>query len=142
MTTSYSAATNKPRPSIGFARTVLRADGAVVAIGGALLLAAADPVGAFLGIAGSPGLRIAGALCVGYGGWLFWTADHYLPERLRGLVAAIAGGNTVWVLGSILVLLTDTPALTVGGRWAVAALAVVVALFAAAQVAARRQLRQ
>jgi hypothetical protein len=54
------------------------------------------------------------------------------------LLGAVALANGAWVVLSAILLRRDTPALTVGGHRAVAAIAGVVALFAAAEAFAWR----
>lgn len=128
-----------PRPATDLPRAVLRADGVLVGVGGALLLAAARPLGPFLGV-DSPLVPIAlGAACLPYAAWLLRSANRRTIARGAVLTAALV--NTAWVLGSAALLLGGTPALTAGGRWAVAIVAGIVALCAVAQFSALRRLR-
>ena len=129
------------RPLSAFPRVVLGADGAVCASGGAALLVAATPIDSILGLNAPLGLRVVGALLAPYGLWLAWTAPRLPEARLRALLRAIAIGNGAWVLASLAVLLRGVPTLSAAGRWAVAAQAMIVALFASAQFRALRRMR-
>ncbi len=132
-------ADDSAHPADGLARAALRADGAVVLLGGASLLAGAGAVDTFLGLGSPATLATLGAIFLPYGAWLVRAAGR---ERVpRRLVAVVAGVNAAWVAASAALLLTGAPALTGGGRWAIVAAAAIVALLAGVQVVALRRLR-
>jgi hypothetical protein len=120
------------------ARLLLQADGLVVGVGGAVLLARTHPLASALGLTAGWPLATLGAACVPYGAWLFWAGTRASGASLRRLAGTIAVANTAWVIASAALLLGHTPALTPTGRWVVAAQAGAVALFAVAEVGALR----
>ena len=119
------------RPTVDLSRTILRADGMLCGASGALLLAGARPISAFLGLDNALSIAVLGALFLPYAAGLVWLAGR--PQLPRREVLATAVINTIWVVGSAGILLSGVPALTTGGKWAVAVVADIVALFAAAQ---------
>ena len=124
---------------VDFARMALRVDGLVSGASGVALIAGARPLGAFLGLDRPPALVAVGGTLVAYAAMLFLSARREELER-RALVTPVAL-NVAWVLASAAILLSGVFGLTTGGRWLVAAVAEVVALFAAAQVFALWRMR-
>ena len=77
-----------------------------------------------------------GVIFVLYGTAVLWAATRQAMARQVGY--AVASLNTVWVLVSVAILLTDWVPLSTQGQWAVAIVAVIVAAFAAVQFYALR----
>ena len=112
-------------------RRVLQADGVVVGLSGILLTAGVGPVSSLLGLNSPPVLVVMGLIFLVYGGAVLWVVTK--RELVRPLGYAVALLNTIWVLASLAILLTDLASLTTQGKWIVAIVAVVVAAFAAVQ---------
>ena len=123
----------------GFARMALRADGLVSGVSGVAMIAGARPLGAFLGVDRPPALVMVGAGLLAYAAMLWLSARREELER-RALLAPVVL-NVAWILVSAEILLTGAFGLTTGGRWLVAAVADVVALFAMAQCYALWRMR-
>jgi hypothetical protein len=121
-----------------FLRRSLQLDGVASGLCGLLLLAAAGPVSALMGLAGPGIARIVGALLVLYAAALLWNGARATVSR-AGVLAAV-GLNALWVVGSAVVIL-DGP-LTALGNLAVAAVAVAVLLFAVLEAVGLARLRQ
>jgi hypothetical protein len=136
MTTSTAAgnaARSRPRPH-RLLRPALRLDAVVTGLNGAAYLAAASLLDDPLGL--SPGLlRGAGAFLL-----VFAAAVWLVTRRPRSwAVETVVAFNLAWAVGSVVAVLTDlfTPT-TVGAAWLVLQ-AVVVAAFAALQLAGLRR---
>lgn len=123
--------------STRFARAILRADGMVCGVSGVLLLAGALPISRFLGLGSAVSLVAIGALFLPHGIGLFLAANKTPIERRSLLMHALE--NTAWVVGSVALLVSGRPTLTTGGKWAVALVADVVAIFATLQFFALRR---
>jgi hypothetical protein len=136
-TTTAAPVASEPRATLP--RLLLLADGLVVVAGGAALLTAARPLASVLGLRSAQPLAALGAAFVPYGTGVLWAAGRLREPGLRRLLGAVTSANAAWVALSAILLLLDRPALTVSGRRAVAAVAAVVALFAAAEAFALRR---
>jgi hypothetical protein len=121
-----------------FLRRSLQVDGVASGLCGLLLLAAAGPVSALMGLARPGTARGVGALLVLYAAALLWNGARVTVSR-GGAVAAVVL-NALWVVGSAVVIL-DGP-LTALGNLAVAAVAVAVLLFAVLEAIGLGRLRQ
>ena len=138
MTTSTAAgnaARTSTRPD-GLLRLALRLDAVVTGVNGAAYLAAAPLLDDLLGL--STGLlRGAGAFLLVYAVavWLVGAG----PRISTAAVEAVVGANVLWAVGSVVAVVTGfgSPT-TVGAVWLVLQ-AVVVAGFAALQLAALRR---
>lgn len=121
-----------------FLRRSLLLDGVASAACGALLLVAARPVSALIGL-DAPGIPIAvGIGLLVYAAALFWNARRPLISRGEVLTAVML--NAAWVVAS-LVLIVDGP-LTTLGNVLVAAVALGVLLFAVLEAIGLRRLRE
>jgi hypothetical protein len=125
--------------SIHFLRRVLQADALASGLSGALLIVAAKPLAAFIGVGLPLPLIITGAFLLLYAGGLLQQAAQ--DSLSRRFVTAVIIINVAWVIGSGLLLLTDLVSLTVAGKWAVALVADLVAVFAGLQFYGLRRLR-
>ena len=122
-----------------FARLALRVDGLVSGVSGVAMIAGARPLGAFLGVDRPAALVAVGAGLLAYAAMLLLSARREELGRRVLLVPVVL--NVAWVLASAELVLMGAFGLTTGGRWLVAAVAEVVALFAAAQVYAWWRMR-
>jgi len=95
-------------------RRALQADGIVVGLSGVLLIAGAGPLSSLLGLNSPPVLVALGLIFLVYGGALLWMVTKM--DILRPLGYAVAILNTIWVLASLVILLTDWIPLTVQGK--------------------------
>ncbi|GAB4431774.1 MAG: hypothetical protein Kow0031_12990 [Anaerolineae bacterium] len=111
-----------------FLRRVIRADGLFSGLSGLLLIAAAGPLAAFLGLSAPWVLAAIGVMLLLYSADLWYIAAQR-PISHRLTIAAIVA-DLAWVLASWAIILTGRPALTTPGAWAVAIVSDVVILFA------------
>jgi hypothetical protein len=121
-----------------FLRRSLQLDGVASGLCGVLLLAAAGPVSARMGLAGPGIARIVGALLVLYAAALLWSGARATVSRGEALAAVVL--NAAWVAGSAELILTGP--LTPLGNVAVAAVAAAVLLFAVLEAVGLARLRQ
>jgi hypothetical protein len=120
-----------------FLRRSLQLDGIASGLCGALLLLAAGPIAALIGLPG-PGLaRAAGAGLLVFAAALLWNAARATVSRGEALGTVVL--NVAWVLGSAIVIV-DGP-LTLVGNLAVAAVAAAVVLFTVLEIVGLRRLR-
>lgn len=127
--------TNSERPSLLV--RVLAANAAFSGLSGLALVAAAGPVGCWLGVAEIWILRLLGIGLLGFCAGLLLLARSERPAR--GLVLAATASDFAWVAGSAVLLLGFPDLLTPAGNGAVAVVAVVVAGLGGAQVAGLRR---
>lgn len=121
-----------------FLRRSLQLDGIASGLCGVLLVAAASPISAVIGLA-EPGIaRVVGALLVVYAAALLWNGERATVSRAEAVAAVVL--NAGWVIGSAVVILAGP--LTLIGNLAVAALAAAVLLFAALEVVGLARLRE
>jgi hypothetical protein len=121
-----------------FLRRSLQLDGIASGLCGVLLVAAASPISAVIGLA-EPGIaQVVGALLVVYAAALLWNGARATVSRAEALAAVVL--NAGWVIGSAVVILAGP--LTLIGNLAVAALAAAVLLFAVLEVVGLTRLRE
>jgi len=121
-----------------FLRRSLQLDGIASGLCGVLLVAAASPISAVIGLA-EPGIAQAvGALLVVYAAALLWNGERATVSRAEALAAVVL--NAGWVIGSAVVILAGP--LTLIGNLAVAAVAAAVLLFAVLEVVGLTRLRE
>ena len=125
--------------STNFLRRVLQADALASGLSGALLIVAAKPLAAFTGVSLPLPLILTGVFLLLYAGVLFQQAAQ--DTLSRRFVTAVIVINIAWVVGSGLILLTDLVPLTTAGKWAVALVADLVAVFAGLQFYGQRRMR-
>jgi hypothetical protein len=111
-------------------RRTLRANAIFSGGSGLFLLLAAQPVAGFLGWPEAPALRILGLVLMLYGVELAFISRLAPIDRRLAWAAVVL--DVLWVLGSVLLLLSNQP-FTAAGKWAVVLVADVVALFAVLQ---------
>ena len=121
-----------------FLRRSLQLDGIASGLCGVLLVVAASPISAVIGLA-EPGIaRVVGALLVVYAAALLWDGERATVSRAEAVAAVVL--NAGWVIGSAVVILAGP--LTLIGNLAVAALAAAVLLFAVLEVVGLTRLRE
>jgi hypothetical protein len=121
-----------------FLRRSLQLDGIASGLCGVLLVAAASPISAVIGLA-EPGIaQVVGALLVVYAAALLWNGERATVSRAEAVAAVVL--NAGWVIGSAVVILAGP--LTLIGNLAVAALAAAVLLFAVLEVVGLTRLRE
>jgi hypothetical protein len=119
-------ATTHSSPSIqpSLLRLALRADAIVSLAAGAIGLVAAQPLGTLLGI--QPlALGILGAIVAVYGAFLFYVAAQAQVSRRVALAALIL--DAIWVIDSVVLLITGWLPLTSAGMWTIGLVALAVA---------------
>ena len=107
-------------------------------ISGLIMVLAADALSQYLGLGSPIILTVVGIVLLLYMPILVWLANKSpVPMHFAWEVIAL---DVLWVLGSVLLIFTDLVPLSIGGKWTVALIADIVALFAILQyVGLRRQ---
>jgi hypothetical protein len=120
-------------------RQALRGNGIFSAVSGLVLIVAARPLATFMGLAWPLALTITGLVLLPYAAVLLWaTSQPEIDSRLAKTAVLL---DSLWVMGSVLLLLTDWLNLSVAGNWTVALLAEAVLTFAILQAAGLRRTR-
>ena len=112
-------------------RPILYANAVFSGLSGLIFSVASKAISAFLGIDAPIIILAIGLDLIVFAGLLYYFGSRPTISRNFVLFAIIA--DSIWVLGSILLLLTDWAALSVEGKWAVGILAIIVDIFAALQ---------
>ena len=121
-----------------FLRRSLQLDGVASGLCGVLLLAAAPPISALMGL-GDPSIaRVVGTLLMIYAAALLYNAARATVSRAEAVGAVVL--NVGWVVGSALVILAGP--LTMIGNLAVAAVAAAVLLFTMLEVVGLTRVRE
>jgi len=111
-------------------RRTLQANGIFCSVSGITLIVGVVPITSFLGLSSPIILGVTGAVTLLYAVSLF-IATRRTIDRWTGFRYAIIDG--VWVLGSIVLLLSHVVPFTTAGKWSVALVALIVAIFAGLQ---------
>jgi len=119
-------------------RQALRGNGLFSALSGLVFLFGARPLAAFMGLPWPAALMGVGLVTILYAGLLFWMTAQ--PSINRSFARATVVLDGIWVIASIAILLSGWPPLTIAGKWAIALLAEVVAVFAILQAAGLRRM--
>ncbi len=119
-------------------RHVLYANAVLSAACGALFVAAARPVAAFLGLDAWGVILDLGLVMIAYAALLYFNIKRAAISRNFVLFTVIA--DSLWVAGSILLLLAGWVPFTVDGRWAVGLIALGTDIFATLQFLAWRKM--
>jgi hypothetical protein len=109
------------------------------ALCGLLLAVGAEPIATFLGWSTFVPLII---ICIGlllYSAQLLRRLVRRPVDALTGMVYAIA--DTVWVVASVILLLTGWVPFTTGGEWAMVIQAIIVADFAILEFLGARRIK-
>lgn len=120
-------------------RQALRGNGIFSAVSGFVLVMAARPLATFMGLDWPLALTITGLILLPYAAILFWaTSKAEIDHRLAKTAVVL---DILWVIGSVLLLLTDWLNLSVAGNWTIALLAEAVLIFAILQAIGLRRAR-
>jgi len=109
-------------------RRALLVDAAASGTMGLVMLLAASPLESLFGLPTSL-LRPVGLFLIPFAAFLVWLAQR--ADSLRGLVRAVVVGNILWVLASVLLLVSGLVTPTAIGTLFVLAQAAAVVVFAA-----------
>jgi len=120
-----------------FLRRSLQLDGIASGLTGALVLVAAGPVSAVIGVSSPTVARIIGVVLAVYAIALLWNASRVHVSRGETLAAVVL--NAAWVLGSIAVI--ELGLLSTLGNVAVGGVALAVFGFALLEVVGLRRLQ-
>ena len=116
------------KPTTPMLNQAIRGNGLFSALSGLGMVLAAAPLANFLGLNSSTPLMVIGIGLFIYALDLFWLASREkIDHRLAWGVIAL---DVAWVVGSGLLLLSGWLPLTLGGKWAIAIVADIVAVFA------------
>ncbi len=126
--------------SASFLRTVLRGNMLFSLFSGLCFIIGAGALSQFTGIAPAIILVIVGAGLILYGPFLWRVSSAEAPDRR--LVWVVIAADVLWVLGSIVLLITDPLSLTTAGKWTVGILADLVATFAVLQYIGLRRIEK
>jgi hypothetical protein len=128
---SVQTSVQPAKARVTFLGRVLQANGIFSGLSGLALIVDAGPIATFLGINAPWVLAAIGVGLVIYAIDLFWIASRE-PIDARFATGAIVMDG-LWVLGSILLLVTDWVPFTDAGKWTVGIVADLVATFAILQ---------
>jgi len=112
-------------------RRTLQANGIFSSVSGIILIAGAVQITSFFGLSSPIILVVIGVVVLLYAASLFMAAARRTIDRRTGFRYATIDG--AWVLGSVVLLLTNWVPFTTAGKWSVALAALIVAIFAGLQ---------
>ena len=112
-------------------RSMLYGNAVFSGISGLLFIFASQPIARFLGVDMPLAILLLGIGLVGYAALIYVNASR--PEISRSFVLFAVVADSIWVLLSILLLLTNWVPFTVPGKWAVGIVAAIVDVFAMLQ---------
>ena len=118
----------------------IRANAGFTALSAAGLILFSEPIARFFGPFSPAIFTGVGIVLALYVPFLLWTAGQSPVPRL--LAWTIIELDLLWIAASAYLIFSDAAALTPGGKWAIAAVADIVAVFAVLQfIGLRRQQR-
>ena len=109
-------------------RRTLQGNGIFCGMSGAAFMVGAWPLTTFLGLSTPIILLVLGLVLLLTAISLFRAAAPHSIDYRTGLLYAII--DSMWVVGSVILLLTSWIPFTTEGKWAVGVVAIIVALFA------------
>ena len=109
-------------------RRTLQGNGIFCGLSGAAFMVGAWPLTTFLGLSTPIILLVLGLILLLTALSLFRAAAPHSIDYRIGLLYAII--DSMWVVGSVILLLTSWIPFTTEGKWAVGVVAIIVALFA------------
>ncbi|MCB0034684.1 MAG: hypothetical protein KDE51_11715 [Anaerolineales bacterium] len=118
----------------------LQGNGIFSAVSGLISLAAARPLAEVMGIPSSMALAVLGILLLGYAASLLTAVRK--PAHALKIGPAAVGMDLLWVIGSIILLLSGWLPLTTAGTWIILIIGDIVLGFAGWQAYGLWQLRQ
>jgi hypothetical protein len=115
----------------------LRSNAVFSDISGLVMLVAAKPLAAFLGL-NNPGFMVGmGIALLAWALILFWGSIQ--PDVPRWLAWLAIDGDLAWVVGSVIVLLLPAFSFSIAGKWTITIIADIVLVFAIWQFFALRK---
>ena len=118
-------------PSSTLLRRALQGNGAFSTVSGLVTLLGANAVAAFTGVQPAVVFIVLGISLLLFAAGLFWmTRETAVNPTLARIVIVM---DVLWVVGSVILLLSNALPLTVAGKWAIGLVADMVALFAILQ---------
>lgn len=108
------------------------------ALSGVVLIAGASPIATFLGVDAPVVLAGIGVALAGYAVLLYRAATGEPLDPRAGMIAVEL--DVAWVIGSVILLVSGWLPLTAEGKWAIAIIAEIVAVFAIVQYFGVRKL--
>lgn len=130
--------TMSTQPRTSLLHRALLANGIFSSISGLVFMIFSAPIAAFLGVDFSGVLIALGLVLILFGLGVVWLATR--TEVPRSLTIVVTILDLAWVLGSILLLVSELIPLTSEGKWAIAIIADIVAVFAILQIIGLRRL--
>ncbi|MBT3313875.1 MAG: hypothetical protein HN390_04600 [Anaerolineae bacterium] len=112
-------------------RPILYANAIFCGVSGLIFAIASKSVSAFLGLDASGIILALGIGLIIYAEFIYIFAKR--PAILRNFVLFAIIADSLWVLGSILLLITNWVPFTVQGKWLIGIIAIIVDIFAALQ---------
>ena len=112
-------------------RSILYANAIFSGVSGLLFVIASQPIARFLGVDIPLAVLLLGLGLVGYAALLYFNASR--PEISRSFVLFAVVADSMWVLLSIILLLTNWIPFTAPGKWAIGIVAAIVDVFATLQ---------
>lgn len=122
--TTQATTHSSPNVQPSLLRLALRADAIVSLATGAISLVEAQPLGAMLGLPPFA-LSILGAVVAVYGAFLLYIAAQ--PQISRRIVLAALVLDAIWVIDSVVLLISGWLPLTSAGMWTIGLVALAVA---------------
>jgi hypothetical protein len=129
----------QPIPGTRFLSRVLLGNATFGLLSGLASLLLARPLAALLGIEQSLIVSLLGVMLLLFAAGLAWIAVHTPYDRR--IVQIIFALDDIWVIASALALLAGWPPHTTTGKWVVAGVAEIVAVFALLEYIGLRRLR-
>lgn len=126
------------QPRTNLLHQALLANGIFSSISGLVFMVSSAPIAAFLGVDFNAVLIALGLALVLFGLGVLWLSSR--PEIPRSLAILVTVLDLAWVLGSIILLVSGIIPLTPEGKWAIAIIADIVAVFAILQIIGLRRL--
>jgi hypothetical protein len=136
-TNTMDTISTRPEPT-RLLRRALQTNAVFSGISGAGLLLVAGPVARLLGLGGALPIALLGAGLLLFAAWVGYEAMQPMLRQRRARV--ILALDIAWVVASAVIIALDPFGLSIAGKWAVAAVADVVALFALAEYLGLRRL--
>src|SRR5215208_2177923 len=112
-------------------RSILYGNATFSGVSGLFFIFASRPIARFIGIDMPLVILVIGIGLVGYAALIYINAAR--PEISRGFVLFAVVCDSLWVLLSIILLLTNLVQFSVQGKWAVGSVAAIVDVFATLQ---------
>ncbi len=112
-------------------RRILYGNAIFSGVSGIVFVLASNPIAKFIGLDASLPILLIGIGLIAYAALIYSNASRAEISRSFVLIAII--GDSIWVLLSIVFLLTGWVSFSVEGKWAVGIIAVMVDIFATLQ---------